>query len=53
MVCLLARALFTEAELDELCQMFPNIEREVIKSVLEAKGGDKDTTVVALIDINS
>ena len=31
--------------------MFPTIEREVIKQVLEAKGGVKEAAVTALLDI--
>ena len=41
--------LFTEEELDELQEIVPSIEREVIRQVLEAKGGNKDATVTALI----
>uniref|UniRef100_A0A915P144 CUE domain-containing protein n=1 Tax=Meloidogyne floridensis TaxID=298350 RepID=A0A915P144_9BILA len=43
--------LFTEEELNELAEMFPTIEREVIKQVLEAKGGVKEAAVTALLDI--
>ena len=44
--------LFTEEELNELAEMFPSIEREVIKQVLEAKGGVKEAAVTALLDIS-
>jgi hypothetical protein len=43
--------LFTEEELDELQEIVPSIEREVIRQVLEAKGGNKDATVTALIEM--
>jgi hypothetical protein len=31
--------------------MFPTIERDVIKQVLESRAGDKDSTVTALIEM--
>jgi len=43
--------LFTEEEINELHVMFPSIDGDVIRSVLEAKGGDKDSTVTALIEM--
>ncbi|CEF59519.1 Toll-interacting protein [Strongyloides ratti] len=43
---------YDEAEIDELSSMFPNIEREVIKSVLEEKRGNKDDTVTILLELN-
>jgi len=43
--------LFTEEEVNELHVMFPSIDGDVIRSVLEAKGGDKDSTVTALIEM--
>jgi toll-interacting protein len=48
-----ARELFTEDDLEEVCGMFPNIEKEVVRSVFEAKRGDKDSTVNSLLDMNS
>lgn len=45
--------LFTEEELNELQEMFPNIEKEVIKQVLEVNDGNKDSTVTALIDMSN
>uniref|UniRef100_A0A915CVR3 Toll-interacting protein n=1 Tax=Ditylenchus dipsaci TaxID=166011 RepID=A0A915CVR3_9BILA len=45
--------LFTEEELDELHVMFPSIDKEVIRHVLEAKRGDKDSTVTALLEMAS
>lgn len=43
---------YEEAEVDELALMFPNIEKEVIKSVLEEKMGNKDATVTILLELN-
>jgi toll-interacting protein len=45
--------LYTEEELNELQAMFPNVDKEVIRSVLEMKRGDKDGTVTALIEMSS
>lgn len=45
------RELISEAELDEICSMFPNIEKEVITGVLEANRGDKNATVNALLEM--
>uniref|UniRef100_A0A0N5C3G5 C2 domain-containing protein n=1 Tax=Strongyloides papillosus TaxID=174720 RepID=A0A0N5C3G5_STREA len=45
-------ALYEEAELNELTLMFPNIEKEVIRSVLEEKRGNKDATVTILLEFN-
>jgi toll-interacting protein len=45
--------MFTEEELNELAEMFPNIEREVIKQVLEANRGAKDQTVNSLIEMGN
>lgn len=41
----------TEEEINELQEMFPCIEREVIQQVLEAERGDKDSTVNVLIEM--
>ncbi|KAI1730716.1 c2 domain-containing protein [Ditylenchus destructor] len=45
--------LFTEEELEELHAMFPTIDKEVIRSVLEARRGEKDSTVTALLEMAS
>ncbi len=42
---------FTEEEVNELHVMFPSIEADVIRSVLEVNSGNKDATVTALIDM--
>uniref|UniRef100_A0A0N4ZNT4 Toll-interacting protein n=1 Tax=Parastrongyloides trichosuri TaxID=131310 RepID=A0A0N4ZNT4_PARTI len=47
-----ANMLFDENELNELVCMFPKIEKEVIRGVLEEKRGDKDATVTILLEIN-
>jgi toll-interacting protein len=47
----LARELFTEEDLNELCEMFPNIERQVIQSILEVERGNKERTVSALLEL--
>ncbi|XP_014216628.1 toll-interacting protein [Copidosoma floridanum] len=38
-----------EAELKQLSEMFPNIDKEVIKSVYDANGGKKDMSVNSLL----
>lgn len=50
---LAAGLLFTEEELNELHQMFPTIEKEVIRTVLEAQNGEKNSTVTALIEMSN
>jgi toll-interacting protein len=44
--------LFTEEALNELCELFPNIEREVVKSVLEANRGNKEASANALVEMS-
>jgi toll-interacting protein len=46
-------AVFTEQEVTDLAEMFPAVDKEVIRSVLEMKRGDKDSTVTALIEMSS
>uniref|UniRef100_A0A183CBV7 CUE domain-containing protein n=1 Tax=Globodera pallida TaxID=36090 RepID=A0A183CBV7_GLOPA len=46
-----AQMPFSEADLDELQEMFPTIDKEVIRTVLEANRGAKDPTVNALIEM--
>ncbi|KAF7991630.1 hypothetical protein HCN44_010431 [Aphidius gifuensis] len=38
-----------EAELQQIAEMFPNIDKEVIKSVYDANGGKKDSTINSLL----
>lgn len=42
----------TEEDIKQLKEMFPNVEDEVIKSVLEEKQGHKQAAINALLSIN-
>lgn len=44
--------LFSEEALKELSELFPNIEQEVIKSVLEANRGSKEASANALVEMS-
>ena len=53
----MATALFTdvearEAALTEICELVPNVDRDVVASIYEAKRGDKNETVNALLEMN-
>jgi len=43
--------LFTEEDVKELAELFPNIDVEVVKSVLEEKRGNKEAAANALVSM--
>lgn len=45
--------LFTEEEVNELHAMFPSVEVDVIRCILEEKRGNKDSTVTAILEMTA
>lgn len=45
--------MYTDEDVKELHEMFPNIDDAVIRSVLDEKHGNKDATVNALLSITA
>lgn len=43
----------TDEDISNLMEMFPNVDKEVIKSIGEANNGDKNATINSLLQLTN
>ena len=48
-----AGPLYTDDDVNQVKEVFPDVDEEVIKSLLEANRGNKDQTINNLLTMNS